>query len=390
MNRTAPSHDQPSNPEGPTAATDVLGANGAPTNERPTRVLLVGPSMDILGGQAIVLQRLLGRLSHVDRVQADFCPVNPRLAGVLGRLQRIKYVRTILTSARYVLSLLTTVPRYDVIHIFSASYFSFVLAPTPALLIARIFRKPSVLNYRSGEAEDHLRRWKTARRTAASATRIVVPSGYLVDVFGKFGLAAEAIPNAVDLTTFQHRDRGPCDPVFLSNRNFAAHYNVGCILRAFRIIQDSHPQARLIVSGDGDERDHLHALRDELALEHVDFLGQVPPARMAELYTEVDVYLNSSSIDNMPNSIVEAYACGLPVVSTDAGGIPYMVEDGATGLLVAVDDHEALAAAALRVLGDPELALRLSRGGRAKCEAEYTWSAATEAWVRLYEGLAPE
>ena len=359
--------------------------NGDPA---PVKVLLVGPSLDILGGQAIILQRLLGRLGDVDEVEAGFLPVNPRLPGVFGRLQRIKYARTLVTSVRYVSSLVAQIPKYDVIHIFSASYFSFVLAPTPALLVSRVFRKPSVLNYRSGEAEDHLQRWKTAKPTADLATRIVVPSGYLVDVFGRFGLQAEAIPNTVDLGSFEHRERGPCAPVFLSNRNFAAHYNVGCILRAFRVIQDRYPEARLIVAGDGDQRAELHGLVDQLGLDNVDFVGQVDPPRMAELYAEVDVYLNSSSIDNMPNSIVEAFACGLPVVTTDAGGIPYMVDDEETGLMVPVDDHDALARAALRVVDEPELARRLSRAGREKCESEYTWAAAIDAWVGLYRGLA--
>ncbi len=356
--------------------------------EHPVKVLLVGPSLDILGGQAVILQRLLGRLSSVPGIEAAFLPVNPRLPGVLGRLQRIKYVRTVVTSARYAVGLVTTVPDYDLIHVFSASYSSFVLAPTPALVTARIFRKPSVLNYRSGEAEDHLRRWKTARPTAAMATRIVVPSGYLVEVFGKFDLPAEAIPNAVDLSEYEFRERGPCKPVFLSNRNFASHYNVSCVLRAFRIIQERRPAARLYVAGDGPEREALHALSRELGLERVEFLGQVEPARMTELYEEVDVYLNSSSVDNMPNSIVEAYACGLPVVTTDAGGIPHMVDHERTGLLVPVDDHAALAAAGLRVLDEPDLASTLSRGGRARCESEYTWEVAIDAWVRLYEGLA--
>lgn len=354
----------------------------------PVKVLLVGPSLDILGGQAVILQRLLERLRSVPGIDAHFLPVNPRLPGLLGRLQRIKYVRTLLTSIRYGMGLLTTVPDYDVIHVFSASYSSFVLAPTPALLAARLFRKPSVLNYRSGEAEDHFRRWRTARPTAALASRIVVPSGYLVDVFRAFDLTAEAIPNAVDLTDYRFRERGPCEPVFLSNRNFAPHYNVGCILQAFRIIRDRYPTARLYVAGDGAERGALEGLSRELELDGVEFLGQVPPERMTELYQQVDVYLNSSNVDNMPNSIVEAYASGLPVVTTDAGGIPYMVEHERTGLLVPVDDHEALAAAALRVLAEPELASVLSRCGRAKCEAEYTWQVALDGWVRLYEGLA--
>lgn len=349
---------------------------------------MVGPSLDIIGGQAVILQRLLGRLEDIDEIEAEFLPVNPRLPGPLRHLQRIKFVRTVVTSISYGLSLLFRMWRYDVAHIFSASYTSFVLAPTPALIAAKVFGKPSILNYRSGEAQDHFRRWKSAAPTARLAKRIIVPSGYLVDVLQEFELVAEPIHNSVDLAKYRFRERGPCRPFFLANRNFAPLYNVSCALRAFRIVQDQHPDARLVVAGDGAERDKLHALAAELELENVEWVGQVRPERMVELYDQADVYLNSSSIDNMPNSIVEAYACGLPVVSTDAGGIPYIVEHERTGLLAPVDDHEALGAAALRVLADVELAKGLSRRGRAKCEAEFTWDTVTQEWIDLYQALA--
>lgn len=369
--------------------TPSSSAASRPTGSaRPVRVVLVGPSLDIIGGQAVILQRLLGRLEDNDEIEADFLAVNPRLPGPLRLLQRIKFVRTLVTSVYYGLTLLARMWRYDVAHIFSASYTSFVLAPTPALIAAKVFGKPSILNYRSGEAQDHFRRWKSAAPTARLAERIVVPSGYLVDVLEEFGLGAEFIYNSVDLAKYRFRERGPCRPHFLANRNFAPLYNVSCVLRAFRIVQDEHPDARLVVAGDGAERDKLHALAAELGLENVDWVGQVQPERMVELYDQADVYINSSSIDNMPNSIVEAYACGLPVVSTDAGGIPYIVEHERTGLLAPVDDHEALGAAALRVLADDELALALSRNGRSQCEAEFTWDTVTREWVALYRGLA--
>lgn len=354
---------------------------------RPVRVVLVGPSLDIIGGQAVILQRLLGRLEEIPDIQAEFLPVNPRLPGPLRSLQRIKYVRTVVTSVAYVASLLRHIRKYDVIHVFSASYTSFVLAPTPALLAARLFRRPAILNYRSGEAQDHFRRWRTAAPTARLAERMVVPSGYLVDVFREFGFEAQPIANSVDLSRYRFRVRSPARPRFLANRNFAPLYNVGCILRAFRIIQDAEPEAHLVVAGDGEERAMLHGLAQELDL-NVTFLGQVPPERMAELYDEADVYLNSSSIDNMPNSIVEAFASGIPVVSTDAGGIPYMVDSGRTGLLVPVDDHQALAAAALRVVREPELAEQFSRQGREQCEAQYAWGSVLGQWVSLYRELA--
>src|SRR5215203_4301949 len=97
--------------------------------------------MDIVGGQAVQAVRLIEHLKQEASVEVDFLPVNPRLAGVMRKLQSIKYVRTVTTSSLYWTKLLTTVPSFDVIHIFSASYFSFLLAPAPAIMVAKLFGK---------------------------------------------------------------------------------------------------------------------------------------------------------------------------------------------------------------------------------------------------------
>src|SRR5258708_37128325 len=124
----------------------------ARSSEAPLRILIVGPSLDILGGQAVQAERLMKRLQAEPSLEVGFLPINPRLPGVLRKLQAIKYVRTIVTSIMYCVTLLARVRRYDVIHVFSASYFSFVLAPTPAMLIAGLYGRKILLNYHTGEA----------------------------------------------------------------------------------------------------------------------------------------------------------------------------------------------------------------------------------------------
>lgn len=354
---------------------------------RPVRVCLVGPSTDILGGQAVQAERLLHRFRDVPEIEADFLPVNPRLPGVLGRLQRVKYVRTLLTETTYLANLARRLGRYDVVHAFSASYLSFVLAPTPAILIAKALGKKVVLNYRSGEAEDHLQRWRSAVPTMRLADRVVVPSGYLVDVFARFGLPAESIFNIVDLGRFRFRERRPLRPVFFANRNFEPLYNLPCVLRAFALVQERIPDASLTLAGDGSQRPALEALARELGLRNTRFLGRVPPTEMPALYDAADVYLNGSDIDNMPGSIIEAYASGIPVVTTDAGGIPYIVENERTGMLVPRGDDRAMADAALRLLADPDLAAGIARRAHEECSSRYSWEAVRDEWVALYTSL---
>jgi glycosyltransferase involved in cell wall biosynthesis len=296
-------------------------------------------------------------------------------------------VRTVVTFVAYVASLVRRVPRTDVVHVFSPSYWAFLLGPAPAILVARAFGRRVLLNYHSGEADDHLTRWGWhAIPIMRLASEIVVPSQYLVDVFARHGLEATAVFNHLDVEQFPFRERRALEPRFLSNRNFESHYNVACVLRAFARVQQRRPDAQLVVAGDGSQRNALHALAAELGLRNVEFTGPVAPDRMPSLYDAADVYLNASSIDNMPLSILEAFATGVPVVTTDAGGIPYIVRHEENGLLVPCDDDAALAAAALRLLDDSELAASLSARARAECVAKYTWSAVRHEWEACYAG----
>ncbi|MGA9771360.1 MAG: glycosyltransferase family 4 protein [Blastocatellia bacterium] len=366
----------------PHEQTQARGKGAAVVN--PLRVLIVAPSLDILGGQAVQASRLLARLGKESDLSVSFLPHNPRLPAPFNKLQSIKYVRTIVTSLLYVGLLLARVRKYDVIHIFSASYFSFLLAPTPAILIAKLYGKKVVLNYRSGEAADHLKRWRrTALPIIRLADRIAVPSGYLVDVFRQFDLEAYSIFNFVDTERFQFRKREQLRPVFLSNRNLEPMYNVGCVLRAFAIIQRRFPEARLTVAGDGSQRAELESLSRELNLRDVWFAGRIAPEHMHELYNAADIYLNSSNIDNMPGSIIEAFASGLPVVTTDAGGIPYIVTDEETGLLVRRGDYKSLAEQAVRLLENDRLASGIMTRAREECR-KYNWNAVREEWFKLY------
>ena len=356
------------------------------TTQTKLKVLIVAPSFDILGGQSVQAARLLERLRQEPLLQVGFLPINPRLPGVLRRLQAIKYVRTVVTSIAYIWSLIWRVHKYDVIHVFSASYFSFVLAPTPAILIGKLFRRKVLLNYHSGEAEDHLRRWRSAIAIIRLADSIVVPSEYLVSVFASFGLKTQAIFNLVDLNKFRFRSRVPLRPVFLSNRNFESHYGVDYVLRAFAMIQSRVPSAQLTIAGDGSLRRPLQSLAVELGLKNTTFIGRVDPEAIAAVYDAADIYLNGSTIDNQPLSIIEAFCCGLPIVTTGAGGIPYMVRDGKTGLLVPCGDHAQMAERALRLLTDPDLAGQLTSEGRNEC-VKYQWQTVRDAWIKAYFDL---
>jgi glycosyltransferase involved in cell wall biosynthesis len=357
------------------------------SSQQPLRVLLIAPSLEITGGQSVQAARLLDAFRGLDGLQVDFLPLNASLRGILAPVARVPMLRTLVRSLIYHARLLRRVPASDVLHVFTASYWSYTLWTIPALAAAKLFGRPIAVNYRDGQAEDHLQSWRSALPTLRKVDAIVAPSGYLVEVFARYGLAAETIPNIIDPGRFRHRPRPRPRPVFLHNRMLDPLYNVPCTLGAFRLVQQRYPEASLTIAHDGPLRRELEQLVRDLGLRNCRFTGEVSQERMAQLYEEADIYLTSPNLDCMPGSLLECYAAGLPVVATAAGGIPHIARHEETALLVPVNDHRAMAQAALRLLEEPELAARLTSAAYQYC-LQFAAEPVRRQWLALYRRMA--
>lgn len=355
-------------------------------SSHPLRIAIVAPSLGILGGQAVQASRLLHAWRNDPDVDARLVPINPIPRGALRHGLKVKYLRTILTQLTYWPLLFRELRRVDAVHVFSASYFSFLLAPLPAILIAWIHGKPVLMNYRSGEAPDHLARSRVARWALARTDLNVVPSAFLAGVFSRFGISSRVVHNTVNLDEFRFRPRASPGPRLLSTRNLEPLYNLECTLRAFRIVADRYPDATLTVVGRGSEEAALRRLAGDLRLPGVTFVGPVPHHEIPRWYDAADIYVQTPNIDNMPGSVLEAFASGLPVVSTDAGGVPAILTHERHGLLAPVGDHHAVAKQILRLLEDPGLAARLAAAAHDTCRA-YSWETVRGEWLSAYRQL---
>ncbi len=224
------------------------------------------------------------------------------------------------------------------------------------------------------------------RPTLAAASLLAVPSGFLREVFARYGVAAEVLPNIVDLSRFRRLTaREPAAPHLVVTRNLEPIYDIATAIEAFAIVRAARPDARLSVAGSGPELARLREQTLRLGLgDAVSFTGRLDRDQVAALYQDADLMINSSLVDNMPNSVLEALASALPVVSTRVGGVPYIVRDGVTALLVDPGDARAMAAAALRILGDPELAASLAAAGVADVQ-QYTWARVRGRLGELYD-----
>ncbi len=351
------------------------------------RIGLVGPLPPPSGGmanQTLQLKGLLEGEGHaVEMIQVN-AAYRPAWAA------RLKGVRALFRMLPYLLQLWQAAGRNDLFHVMANSGWSWHLFAAPAIWLGRLRGCPVVINYRGGEADAFFSKSQAAvapsmRRAAA----VIVPSGFLQAVFGKYGFATRVVPNIINLERFSAAAAAPpgSAPRILVSRNLEPIYDNATGLRAFALLRARHPRATLVVAGSGPLRAELEALAAELGLgASVTFTGRVENAAMAALYQGADIMLNCSLVDNMPNSVLEALASGVAVVSTNVGGVPYLVEDGKTALLVPPQDPQAMAGAMLRLLDQPQLAAALRSAGLAYVQ-QFTWTQVQPRLLAVYRSL---
>lgn len=348
-------------------------------------VALIAASERIVGGHSVQARALATNLS-ADGYDVRYIPIDVRLPRVLQWVRSVPCVRTLLNELLYVIGLYRLIDA-DVVHVFSASYWSFLLAPVPAILVAKLLRKPLILHYHSGEADDHLGRWRmVVRPFLRMADEIVVPSSYLGRVFGAHGYKTRVILNVVDTARFRYRERAVPALRLLSARNLERHYRVDVTIKAFARLKERFHNAELTIAGEGAEEHALRELVEQLNISGVRFAGRIDPDAMPALYDTADVFVNSSLVDNQPVSILEALAAGLPVVSTRTGDIASLLRGGEAGLL-APCDPAAIADAVERLFDEPGLGVQLTRRGREQAE-RHTWRYVGGDWRVLYGELA--
>ncbi len=349
---------------------------------------MVGPLPPPFGGMANQTKQLSellrGEGIKVDLIQSN-APYRPSWVG------KIRGVRAFARLVPHFYQLLTTLHKAQVVHVMANSGWAWYFFAMPAILVARLFSIPVVVNYRGGKAEKFLEKHvRLVRPLLRKAGSVVVPSGYLKEVFGSFDINTRVVPNIVDLERFRPLVSRPVDDNSLhlaSCRNLEEIYDIETTLKAFKEISRAVPEAYLTVAGEGPEKARLMELADELQISPtVRFTGRLNLAEMAELYQTADIMINSSRVDNMPNALLEAMAAGVPIVTTDAGGIRYIVENGVNGVLVPVGDWKKIAEAVIFLSRNKDTRSVFVQNGQ-KLVRNFSWQAVNDNWMQVYKEL---
>ena len=337
------------------------------------RVLLVAPVPPPYGGMALQAA-LLQKLLRGDGVSADLLGHNRPFSGKLRFLGSVPILRTLARTGIFCLRFWRQVRNNDVVHVLAASRLHFFLVVCPAILMGRLRGKQVILNYRAGNADEFLKRYRWfAKPFFQMADITTTPSKFLAQVIQeRIGVPVSIVPNIVNFSLFRYRERRQFLPKILVTRHLEEDYDVESVLRAFRQVQKNYPGASLWIAGTGSQEGRLRELVRRWNLTNVRFLGYVDHRSLPTLYDQCDILLNASRVDNFPASLLEASAAGLVVVSTTAGGIPFMYENGKNALLTDVGDWDGLATEVERVLRHQDLARRLASAGMELCQ-QYCW-----------------
>jgi len=355
--------------------------------DKRLRLVLVGPLPPPEGGMANQCRQLASLLatSAID-VEVVCTNAEYRPAWLGG----VRWVRAPVRLIPYLFSLWRAVGRAEVVHLFANSGWSWHLVATPAIVVCRLRGRPLIVNYRGGGAAEFLARApRWVRWSLAAAESCVVPSGFLRDVFARFAIGSRIIPNIVDLQRFYPaRERPFSSPRHIVvTRNLEPIYDVGTAVRALSNLRAHLPDVQMTIAGTGPELRRLQELTERLKLtEVVRFAGRMHNSAVAELYRSAHAMLNPSRVDNMPISVLEAFASGVPVVSTNVGGVPFIAQHERNALLFPPGDASACAEALRRVLTDRELAERLTKAALVDV-ADYSWERVRELWLAEYQRM---
>ncbi|AZQ43883.1 glycosyltransferase family 4 protein [Nonlabens ponticola] len=225
---------------------------------------------------------------------------------------------------------------------------------------------------------------KIFKRFLNAAQHIVCPSAYLEQAFAKANFSnINVIPNSIQGEHYTFNKRESITPKLLWVRSLAAIYNPQMAIHALKSIAETYPNASLTMVGP-DKENMLPELR-RLANEHhldITFTGLLSIAEWIALSDEHDIFINTSHFDNLPVSLLEAMALGLPVISTEVGGIPNLIDHGKNGILIADDDAQQMADQIKLLIQDPAKAAALSMNGRLKAES-YFWEQVKQQWFTI-------
>lgn len=277
-----------------------------------------------------------------------------------------------------------------VIDVFSGN--SFTMADYGSLLGSRLWGRKVVLFLHGGNLPVYGPANRArVERVLRRADQILAPSDFLADVFRGWGFDVHVVPNVLAIDAYAYEPRSTARPALMWMRTFQEDYDPLLAIEVLRRVADVHPDVTLAMGGaDHGLLDATRARAVELGVaDRVTFAGFLDEAGKARAFADHDVFLNTNRVDNAPVGVLEAGACGLVPVAAAVGGIPALLTDGVDSRIVPPADADAMAAAVLELLADPEAFARLSAGAR-QLALGSSWPSVHRRWLEELAVIRPD
>lgn len=274
------------------------------------------------------------------------------------------------------------------IDVFSGKAFIYAYLSTQLL---RILKKTIVITLHGGGLVEFATKHPNSFRLVLThADAVVTPSAYLQEAFTEIRSDIRLIPNPIDLSESLYRERTSATPRLVWVRAFQAVYNPCMAVKVLNLLIDDYPNIHLLMigpdKGDGSLGGSLK-LAEELGVSpNIQIVGHIEHSDIMEWMDKADIFINTSKYDTAPRSLLEAMANGLCIVSTNVGGVPWMIQQSQNGLLVPSDDAEAMSRAIKSLLNNSNLAKSISETARQTAKA-YDWSNVMPEWQKLFANL---
>jgi len=314
-------------------------------------------------------------LTHIETLSADLCLEGYEVEISSKKVHKIYRI----------IDMITTFFRFkktvDIVLIDTYSTTNFWYA----VIIARlcwIYKIAYIPILHGGNLSSRLHRNpKICKQLFGKAKINVAPSGYLYNAFAKANYKnISLIPNTIPLDNYPFKERKKIAPKLLWVRSFAQIYNPIMAVEVLSLLIKEYPEAQLTMVGP-DKDGSLERCKD-YALSHnlpVTFTGKLSKDEWVKYSEESDIFINTTNFDNTPVSVIEAMALGLPVISTNVGGMPFLIENNKEGVLVEPNRPEMFVNAILKLLKSQKEANLIILKARDKVKT-FDWSIVKELW----------
>lgn len=270
---------------------------------------------------------------------------------------------------------------YILIDTFSTSnfYFAFITSQ-----LARLFNIKYIPILRGGNLPYRIQKSKRLSNLIfLNSYKNIAPSNYLKSEFEKQGYKTEFIPNILEIENYTFKNNIKLQPNILWVRAFKELYNPTLAIKVVSLLKEKYPKAKLCMVGPGKDGsfEASKRLAKELnIMDSIEFTGVLPKEEWHKKAKDFDLFINTTNFDNTPVSVMEAMALGLPVISTNVGGMPFLIENNVDGVLVDKENEHQMTAAIIKIIEENNLSLAVN--GRKKAES-FAWSEVKQKWNKI-------